>query len=449
MGTLERTLCGEDASARRRVRRGFVGTVDDGLGGRWIVRLLAGAEGSELAEMAVEAGRTGRFGANGLTKGFIQAARNSGSEATVREAVVDRVSDEAADWFVLQLLAVSKGDVEWLLDAVEPGRAGQMLMVLLSEAEDTAVRSVMSDGRLADRVLAALGKTMPSSAREMARILALDVIEADMAFDMAFDVAEALSRDERKAFEGWIVNKALSTAVPGDVRVERAVRSYGTALSPENLVEEATATWIPRHRVGANLVILDAATAEIRDGVVGAVDLLSRRLVQRRPENLGVDAYGAWARLLRDVDDERDEVRVDAAGTALGFAFRKVSYPVSELVVVSFPTVYAKVAQFKALGKVGGDVRALSSYFPLSWKKPEEGRGKLVDALVEAFLGSSWPPADLVLAAMDAGIENRVVKQVRRRSLGPGYLEKVHRDAGRLEVELRRRVRRCLYSDGL
>ena len=443
-GTLERVLRGEDAHARRRVREGIVAVIDDRVAGRWISRLLAGAEHSELAEVAVEAGRTGRLGASGLTEGLVEAARTGGSGTMVREAVVARVPAEAADGFLVQLLGFSKGDMEWLLGAVETNRAGRMLTALLGEADDAAIRSVMSDEWLADRVLAALRKGMPSSSREMARVLVLDVVEVDEALDVAFEVAESLDEEERMAVVRWIVDKALSVAAPGDVRVGRAVEAYGTALSARELVAAATAARIPGPRVGANLVVLDAAPAEIRDGVVGAVDLLSQGLAQRRAENLSADAYGAWARLLSDVDDERGEVRVSAAGTALGFALRKVSYPVSEVVVASFPTVYAEIAQLKARGKAGRDLRALSSYFRLSWKRPKEGRGELIDALVDAFLRSSWPPADLMLAAMGAGIENRVVKRLRRRLFDRAYLERVHRDAGRLEEELRRRVRSCV-----
>ena len=443
-GTVERVLRGEDAPARRRVRRSIVGSVDERVDGRSLARLLAGAEGSELAGFAVEAGRAGRLGPTALAEALAKAAKTTGSRTAVRDAVVQRVPGEAAEWFLLQLLAVAKGDVNWLLDVVGGGRAGRLLTVLLGAAEDAAVRSVMSDSRLAGGVLSALREAMPSSAREIGRILVLDVVEADAALGVAFEVAETLADDEGRTLGAWIVGKALSAAAPDDARVGRAVAEYGTTLTVEELVGAATAARVPRCRVGANLVVLDGAPVRIRDGVVGAVDLLSQRLVQRWPENLGADAYGAWARLLSSAAEARAEVRVGAAGTALGFALRKVSYPVSELVVASFPTVYVDIAQLKALGEPGGDLRSLSSYFWLSWKKPKEGRGELIDAMVGAFLRSSWPPANLVLAAMGAGIESRVVKRVRRRLLGRRYIERVHRDAGRLEEELRRRVRACL-----
>ena len=443
-GIVERALRGNDAQARRRVRRNIVGAVDQRVDSRSLARLLVGADGSELAELAVDAGHANRLGATGLAEALTEAAKGTGSQTAVRNAVFQRVTGEAADELLLQLLTLAKGDVNWLVDVAGGGRAGRLLTALLDGAEDAGVRSLMSDARLASRVLSTLRDAMPSSALEIGRILVLDAVQTNAALELALEVAQTLAGDEGKALRAWVLGKLLSVAAPDDARVSMAVAEFGTTFAAEKLVGAATAPRISRHRVGANLVVLDDAPARVRDGVVRAVDLLSWQLVQRHQDNLGVDAYDAWANLLRGSAEGRAEVRVGAAGTTLGFALRKTSYPVSALVVASFPIVYADIAQLKALGEPASDLQHLSSYFWLSWKKPKDGRGDIIDALVGSFLRSSWPPADLVLAAMGAGIETKVVKRVRRRLFGRRYIERVHRDAGRLEADLRHRVRACL-----
>ena len=105
---------------------------------------------------------------------------------------------------------------------------------------------------------------------------------------------------------------------------------------------------------------------------------------------------------------------IKATATAFGFALRHASYPVSPLVVVSFPTVYRELPKLKKLG-LGGDLIPFSSHYWLRWKKPKEARRELIDALVSVFLNSSWPPADLMIAAIEAGVGERVVKRVRKR----------------------------------
>ena len=127
---------------------------------------------------------------------------------------------------------------------------------------------------------------------------------------------------------------------------------------------------------------------------------------------------------------------------ALGFALRHVSYPVSSLVVVSFPTVYRELPKLKKLG-LGNDVLPGYSYW-LNQKKPKGAQRRLIDALVGAFLRSPWPPADLVIAALEVGVGKRVLKRVRKRLSGSRYLQRIRKDSKRLDDDLRERVLACL-----
>ena len=57
-----------------------------------------------------------------------------------------------------------------------------------------------------------------------------------------------------------------------------------------------------------NLEALNDAPKDVRDSVVGVVDVLSRHLVERRWETLDDAAYRAWAAILADgaaIDSER------------------------------------------------------------------------------------------------------------------------------------------------
>ena len=285
---------------------------------------------------------------------------------------------------------------------------------------------------------------MPASAREIAHILRLDLVGHGVGLDVGFEVVEVMPDPERKAFGNWILRKALIAGPPGDERLARVVAQFGMNLASEKLAAVATEFSASPRRVSENLVVLNSAPPEVRDAVVGVVDVLSRRLVQRRREELGEAGYGAWAAMLSDVREEDAQTRIRSAGTVVGYALRHVSYPVSKLVVVAFPTVYREIVKLKALGAPSSELRGLSTYFLFSWKQPKEGRRELMYALIGAFLRSSWPPADLVIAAMDAGIGSRVVKRVRKRPLGAKYLDRIWKDTERLDEKLRRRVRRCL-----
>ena len=117
-----------------------------------------------------------------------------------------------------------------------------------------------------------------------------------------------------------------------------------------------------------------------------------------------------------------------------------MTYPASALVVSGFPTVYREIAKLKELARIERDLSGLPYYPWTGWRKPKEGRRETIDAMVRAFFHSAWPPADLMVAALAADVGEQVVKRVRKRYLGERFLEKIVKDAARLDDEQRRRI---------
>jgi hypothetical protein len=52
--------------------------------------------------------------------------------------------------------------------------------------------------------------------------------------------------------------------------------------------------------------------------------------------------------------------------------------------------------------------------------------------LVDVFLRSSWPPANLVLAGVAAGVDQKLLKRVSKSYRGEAYLAAIAKDASRL-----------------
>ena len=444
LDTVVRVLEGDDAGARRRVRRRFVSLVDDAVGGETVPRMLADVGGAELADLVVELGRLGRFRSEAINAALAKAARNTGSVDVVRDAVVSRFQSGDADAFLLKVVELTGPDLEWLLGVGDGVVAGRLLTSLLADAEERAIKSVLSaDGR-APRVVSVLRAALPTSASEIARILQFGLMPSRAGLDVGFDVVSTVPREKRRSLEEWLLREVLSAARPGDARVGQAIAEFREGLTAEELVSAATAASIGRRRVSENLVALNAAPRDVRDGVVGIVDTLSRHLVERHREELAEAAYRAWAEMLADAGATDPGRRIKAARTVFDFALRHVSYPVSGLVMAAFPTIYREHDKLKELGGVGRDLFGISSWSWASWRKPKDGRRELIDALVSVFFRSSWPPADLIVTALKAGIGKRVVKRVRRQFLGTRYLEGIGKDARRLDDELRRRVLACV-----
>lgn len=440
LSVVVRMFEGTNVDAGYGVRRRLLPLVGDAVAAEAIPSILADLTGSELADLAVELAGRGKFRSRPFLATFAEVARNSGTAEVVRDAVASRTRSTDVDVFLLEILEFTRFDLEWLLDLRDGALAGRLLTALLADADTKAIRSLLATRDRAARVVSTLHSALPESASQIARILTLDLVADGAGLDFGFGVVAMLPTEERQSLERWLLCELLSSAPLGDDRLPNALSEFSAGLSPEELVAAATAVPIATHRVSRNLEALNTAPRDTRDGVVGVVDVLSRHLVERRREELDEASYRAWSALVADSTDP--ERRIRASAMALGFALRRVSYPVSSLVVVSFPRVYRELPKLKKLG-LGNDVLPGYSYW-LSQKKPKGPRRRLIDALVRAFLHSSWPPADLVIAALEADVGERVLKRVRKRFSGFRYLQRIRKDARRLDDDLRGRVLACL-----
>ena len=444
LDTIVRMLKGDDSAARRRVRRRLVSLVDESVVGRTLPQILAGVGPGELADLVVELGRRDKLRSKAMNAALAETARKAGSVDVVRDAVVSQVQSGDAEAFLRNVVELTGRDLEWLFSVDDQVLAGRLLTSLVADAKDRGVCAVLStDGRTA-RVVSVLSAALPTSASGIARILELGLMPSSAGWDVGFNIVARVPPAQRPSLERWLLREVLSAAPPGDPRVRRAIAELRQGLTTEELVAKATAASIGRHRASGNLVGLNAAPPDVRDGVVRIVDTLARSLVARRGERLDKAAYRAFAAMLADAGAADPGRRIKAASTVFAFALCHVSYPVSAVVVAAFPTVYRERTMLRKLDRVSRQQLGISSHAWVNAQKPKDGRRKLIDALVNAFLRSSWPPADLVVTALEAGIGERVVKRVRRRLLGARYLDRIRRDARRLDDDLRRRVLACV-----
>ena len=443
LNVLVHMLEGEDVDARQRVRRRLLSLVDNSVAAETIPSMLADVAGTELADLTVELAGRGKFRSQPFSAAFAEAARNSDSVDVVRDAVASRVRSADLDAFLLEIVGFTRSDLDWLLDLHDGALAGRLLTALLADADAIAMHSLLSIRGRAPRVVSALHSVLPTSASQIGRILTLDLMPGGADLDVGFEVVSMLPAEEKQSLETWLLHEVLSAAPLGDARLAHALAKFSAGLTPDELVAAATASSIGPRRVSKNLEALNAAPQDIRDGVVGVVDVVSRHLVERRWESLDEAGYRAWAAMLADAAAADPERRIKATTMAFAFALRHSSYPVSPLVVVSFPTVYRELPKLKKLG-LSSDLLPVSYYYWLSRKRPKDARRELIDDLVSAFLHSSWPPADLIIAALKANIAKPVVKHVGKRFSGTRYLERIGKDTKRLDDELRRRVLACL-----
>jgi hypothetical protein len=239
-----------------------------------------------------------------------------------------------------------------------------------------------------------------------------------------------VSQDYRNKFVIELLGRSLAEADVNDSRVPSTLEDAVDLLSPRQLIHMATPTTGSTQRVAANLVLLSQGSERVRQASAKAIEDLCDRLNHRYGENLGEAGYKAWALLLSQAGKISPAAQLRASLAALPFALAKRDLPVSELILAAFPPVY-----FELLRSTGEeDFKRLPSLLllPLSifydWDRAKSARHEIVDA----YLSSSWPPADLLVISIAAGIQDNTVRRLASTHRGREYLGAIDRDSHRL-----------------
>jgi hypothetical protein len=169
-------------------------------------------------------------------------------------------------------------------------------------------------------------------------------------------------------------------------------------------------------------------SACVRRRVVSVVDDFSERLIQRNHENVGEVGYHAWAALSPKEGNKALLPNFHVALPTLSYTLARRNLPVSALVVA------ALIAYAELIRSTGDEdfnrlppLLTLPFSFFVDWDRGRSARHELVDA----YLYSSWPPADLLLASIHSVIQQNTLKRLSRTYRGSDDIAAIDRDSHR------------------
>jgi hypothetical protein len=403
---------------------------------------LDGVSGEDLSGFAVAVGKQTGFGIAAFDEPMANAAGNAESLNELRASIVSNFRTEGADRFLLSTLDLSATDLAWLDDDVEKTRAIGLLRRLLENASPKALVSVLRDSTSRDRILSLLMEDVASSVEQLIRVAGSSDLPIDRYLNVGQAVLPFLASKQREKFVSELLGRALAQADPDDARVASVIEESHDIISPRQLVHLATPNGVSTQRLAANLVLLSTVSERVRRTAAAAIEDLCDRLVRRYGESLCEVAYNAWASLLRESGNISPDIQLRASLPTLPFAMAKRNLPVSALIGAAFPPVYAELLRstgdedFKRLPAL----LALPLSIFTDWDRARVLRHELVDA----YLYSSWPPADLLLTSLAADIQRETLRRLAATQRGRDYLEAIDRDSHRLDPAQFGRIQDCL-----
>jgi hypothetical protein len=153
--------------------------------------------------------------------------------------------------------------------------------------------------------------------------------------------------------------------------------------------------------------------------------------------DLDANAAKALTNMLAASQHVDQGLALRAAGHMLPALMRSKEFPISSVIVTTFPYVYFELAR-------EDDVPNLLRFISfLDWDCCKAARHELVDAFLSA---EAWAPSDFARTAWRCGDLERFVRRLMKDGRGEGYSRKIEVDLPNLPVDCAREFSAALRS---
>lgn len=429
--SLAREILSSDAEKRRDVRINVIPCLKGSGGALLLEALLANASARDVVETISIVGETTNFEQKAFDMPLIEAAIDADVLVQTREIAWNSHNISGADRFILKSLRSEEDDVVWLAQAPRSQRRTDLATRYVDAIDHHELIRLMRHTAARDALLGILAEDTEQSAKQLTRVLASANAPILQTAEIGALVWPWLSVAERSNLASRILERTLRDASPQEWPVtDRFFREAAPAIHPRQLIQLATSTTASASVIAHNLELM-SSTTQLSEKLASSVGELTERLTKRRRENLGANAYEAWAHLLSRADPSAAST-VRAAASAFDAVIRLTQYPVSPIVVATFPIFYRHLPSKKNVG--------------VFWTEIDR-RKSARSALVDAYMQSTWPPSDLILAAIGADIADKIVGRIERSYKAQSFVGAIIEDAARLKPKEKKAVLRALEDE--
>jgi len=374
---------------------------------------------------------------------IMRATVHAHAMRSLREEICDLSETAATNRLLTKTLQLDEVDLDWLLTSKTLGvsRKMRVLSSIISDSDDYGLGRVFANIRLKADALQLLSGSDVAKSVPVGRILVATDIASQEEFEIGLEVLDRVGEPFLQRGLARLLLKALfaHSGWGGRRSASELVEKLGAQLEAMEIIADATDQALSADQLNVNIGLLNAAPPSVRSSVLERVDQLCERIIDFRKSVFDVNSTMAWAGLITDASQVNRRAQLRAAEAVLPFALKMKYGPASPLVIATFPLVHAELARGKAAPN-------LFSFFLFGdyWDRCDVLRRGLVDA----FMHSEWPPADLLVAANGANVAHEVIDLVSSRYGGKEYQMAILKDLKRLPEDLRNVLRDVVQGLG-
>lgn len=394
---------------------------------------LANSSPETFALIAQELLGNGGSSRNELLGALVDSSRLSSSESALRSIAIRAPSQSEGDTLLLELVSSSQ-DADWLIDVLAPEheRLSRLLLQLLGRWSDAKLKELLRSSPTREALTDAVVEHLPASLQSLVRLLKLQPPDRAGMVKLLRTALPRLTKGDRATALMAVVDQLFSLD-PDDLSEE--IELLFATGDPDAIIVAATAGQLSAVQVGRNIAAIARSAAAER--FAARVDLLTYRLVQRGTGNCGQEGYDGWASLLRAALRRNPEALVRSADAALDFSLNRPNEPLGSVVSATFPIVHARLAKKSSIPGIPFNLFTAMYYASVAlltdWDRAKAARHGVVDA----FINSSWEPAELLRAGLEAHVPLKILGYLGSKQGGQDYLRRIENSAARYPPPLR------------
>lgn len=421
-----------NATEQNRLRRNAVRALTKPGHATIFRAVLAGADSQAVVRALKTIWRTTALEVREFHRPLLEAARDKTARDDLRNSIALLPETSASNELLAQSLTATASDFIWVCatPAVGQARAARVVAAALDTLDDHEIQTAFRDDRTVSIVLRCLQPHAAEASAQIARVILAGSGPVDEILHIGREILCHVQDSLRRELARMLVRRGLQGAGrPLESSVKELIETR--LVDIPDVREFAVTPGNGPRRIDENLALLNCLCDPVRDELLGQMHKFSDQLVRIPAWALGDAGIRVWADMIRDSGRVSAQAQVAAAWTTLEYALRDTHGPVSPLVVASFPIVHEELRRGKEPPRPSG------AFYFFDWDRCKV----LQRDVVRAYMGSRWPPGDLLLSAYYARATKAVLKHVVRQWGGREYLAGIKYSIERCDEPMRSSLR--------
>ncbi|MBL4603398.1 MAG: hypothetical protein JKY84_11680 [Emcibacteraceae bacterium] len=419
---------GGGKALKRQIRENALPFLDESDDVPLLQALLRNVSGDGLTNAVEMVWQTSKFRVAEFDHVFQGLMHDAKDVDAIRTGILLASETENSNRFLFSTLRASTSDIDWLLNSNElsTSRSHLLILKLLLKAKTSEINKILQNKRSSKQVESICLSNLPDAAKLFADIISRKTSNTNEVLKQCVFILPFLTSAQKKPFLNKIFPVLLSKSTAGTRKsFNKLLKLSFDSIEIENLLNWSLKQELNIEILTNNIVWLGQLKGAHRNSLIDNFKLINCMLIDAYGARFPGKGLEAWAKLFRKTLKENPKTIISPARDLFNYVVRCKDQPVENLIKISYGVIY----------KFESDKYQPNSSFGRFFRNERKNLQRLRLRLIDAFTDSQWSPAELLMAGVNAGDPQSILRDMKKRHRGEKYLVKVIRDIERFPAK--------------